>query len=421
MRVAFIVGRFPVLSEPFILNQVTGAVARGCDAHIFAVQGRPDATDKVHPDFRRFGLAERTHYPPAPPDDKAERPRAVGAAVADLAVTHPGPAAALRRMIDGSVTPPWKTILRGVALAQRGPFDVIHCQFGFFAERMIALRDAGVHDAAIVTTFRGGDISRYVDEQGPDVYANTFARGDYFLANCGFFRDRAVAIGCPGNRIEVHGSGIDLSRFALALRQAPAAGPVQIATTGRLVEKKGIAYVISAVADLWADGLDVHLHIIGDGPLRSVFAAQIADLGCGGAVTLHGWRNQTEIIDILGRCHLFVAASVTAENGDQDAPVNTLKEAMAMGLPVVATDHGGIPELVEDGVSGYLVPERDADAIGDALSRLIARPDRWPEMGRAGRRAVEAQFDMARLNDRLVLLYRTLAAVRRAGAYDHAS
>ena len=415
MRVAYVIGRFPMLSEPFILNQVTGAVARGCDVNIFAVQGPPEKGSKIHPDFYRFGLASRTHYPPTPPADKSERPAMLRAMLDALATTHDSAARALEKLAAGRTPPPWKLCLRGAEMAKHGPYDVIHCQFGFFAEQIIALRDAGVVDGTIITTFRGGDISRYVDEQGPEVYAKTFARGDYFLSNCGFFRDKAVAIGCPADRIEVHGSGIDLSRFTFTTRAAPAAGPIRIASTGRLVEKKGLSYLIEGFASLVKEGRPVHLDLIGDGPLRAELEAQIATLGCGDAVTLHGWRNQTEIIDILGECHLFVAVSVTAANGDQDAPVNTLKEAMAMGLPVVATRHGGIPELVENGVSGYLVPERDGPAIAVALSRLIDQGDAWPTMGAAGRQAVERQFDMARLNDRLVAIYETLSQARKEG------
>lgn len=412
MRIAFVTGRFPVLSEPFILNQITGTIARGCDVDVFAVQGPPNATDKVHPDFERFGLKERTHYPPQPPADKSLRPAAIEEVLDQLAATHPCEARALRQLQQKSATPPWKMLLRGAAIAARGPYDVIHCQFGFFAEAMLMLRDAGVHDAAVVTTFRGGDISRYVDQQGADVYRRTFADGDHFLANCAFFRDKAVAIGCPKERIEVHGSGIDLSRFEFIERKGPSAGAVHIATTGRLVEKKGLPYILDAIEVLRQKGRDVHCHLLGDGPMKEALQAQAEDLGIEDAVTFHGWLTQSEIIATLAKCHLFVAASVTAENGDQDAPVNTLKEAMAMGMPVVATLHGGIPELVVDDINGYLVPERDGLAIARAIERLMNRKQDWPTLGHAGREAVEAQFDMVRLNDRLVALYAELVAAR---------
>jgi colanic acid/amylovoran biosynthesis glycosyltransferase len=123
-------------------------------------------------------------------------------------------------------------------------------------------------------------------------------------------------------------------------------------------------------------------------------------------VKLVGEKDQKEIISILDQAHLFMAPCVTSKQGDQDAPVNTLKEAMAMGLPVVSTWHGGIPELVEDGVSGFLVPERDSEAIVEKLDYLIKHSEQWEAMGRAGRAKVIEKYNMNRLNDQLVEIYR---------------
>ena len=125
-------------------------------------------------------------------------------------------------------------------------------------------------------------------------------------------------------------------------------------------------------------------------------------------VKLLGHRDREESIEILAKSHVFVAGSVTALNGDQDGPLNTLKEAMAMGLPVISTQHGGIPELVADGVSGFLVPERDPGAMFDRLAHLIEHPEMWAEMGRAGRAAVEERYDIKKLNDDLIEIYRGL-------------
>lgn len=96
-----------------------------------------------------------------------------------------------------------------------------------------------------------------------------------------------------------------------------------------------------------------------------------------------------------------MATSVTAVDGNQDAPVNTLKEAMAMGMPVIGT----LPELIEDGVSGFLVPEKDIDALAEQLSWLIEHPSNWASMGKAGRTYVEKHYDNNQLNDRLVKIY----------------
>ena len=109
----------------------------------------------------------------------------------------------------------------------------------------------------------------------------------------------------------------------------------------------------------------------------------------------------------LAAADVLVAASVTAADGDEEGIPNVLKEAMASGMPVVGTRHAGIPELVEDGVSGWLVPERDEAALAAALARLAAEPERWPQWAaRAAPRSSE--YDIHRLNDRFAGMLQTL-------------
>jgi colanic acid/amylovoran biosynthesis glycosyltransferase len=106
---------------------------------------------------------------------------------------------------------------------------------------------------------------------------------------------------------------------------------------------------------------------------------------------------------------------VTAQDGDADAPVNTLKEAMATGLPVIATRHGGIPELVEHGVNGLLVPERDPAAIAAALRELAAAPERWHTMGQCGREAVVERYGLEEVASMTLAAYRRALGYREAG------
>jgi colanic acid/amylovoran biosynthesis glycosyltransferase len=99
---------------------------------------------------------------------------------------------------------------------------------------------------------------------------------------------------------------------------------------------------------------------------------------------------------------------VTTENGDQEGIPVALMEALSQGLPVLSTQHSGIPELVQDGKFGFLVPERDVDALAEKLEYLIEHPELWPKMGRAGRDYVARHHDINRLNDQLVNLYQRL-------------
>jgi colanic acid/amylovoran biosynthesis glycosyltransferase len=144
----------------------------------------------------------------------------------------------------------------------------------------------------------------------------------------------------------------------------------------------------------------------------------IDELGIGKTVHLLGWKNQREIIEILDRSHIFIAPSITAKNGDRDAPINVLKEAMAMGLLVISTFHGGIPELVEDGVSGFLVPEYDVDAIAEKLNYIIEHPELWETIGKAGRDRVETCYNLDKLNNKLIHIYQQVINNNTKGIQD---
>ncbi|WP_421655577.1 glycosyltransferase [Leptothermofonsia sp. ETS-13] len=410
MRIAFIVWEFPVLSETFVLNQITGLIDRGHQVDIYAhIQGN---TTQVHPDVNQYQLLERTYYIPTIPRNL------IGRLFKGIQLFHASrqknPELVWRSLNffkHGSRAASLWLLYAITPLLDKEPYDIIHAQFGTDGLTGLSLREAGAIQGKLITTFRGYDISTYVKEKGAGVYRQLFQKGDFFLANCEFFRQAAIQIGCDPARIKVHGSGIDCSRFRFTVRQPSPDGVIRIVTVGRLVEKKGIEYSIRAIAELLKTHPTLEYNIVGDGKLRQPLQRLIDTLGVGDRIKLLGQKSQQALIEILDRSHIFVAPCVTARDGNQDAPVNVLKEAMAMGLPVVSTHHGGIPELVEDGISGFLVPERDVAALGDRIGYLIEHPERWSEMGQAGRTYIETHYDINQLNDRLVELYQQVLEV----------
>ena len=405
MKVAFLVGQFPVLSEVFIVNQITGLLDRGHDVDIYALSGFSGET-KVHPDVERYDLLSNTYYSSKLPKHFFLRiwsslrllfnfgHRDPLLCAKSLHLARYGKKAASLRLLHAVIP-----FLGGKS------YDIVHCQFGTYGLLGLTLRNMGALTGKLVTTFRGFDISEYPKRHGYGIYQPLFKSGDLCLANCNFFRQRVIDLGGSPHTTFVHRSSIDCKRFVYSPRKLDSLSPVHLATVGRLTEKKGIEYCIRAVAQLIEEGYQVKYDIVGDGELRSYLEQMIQTLGLSHCVHLLGKQQQTEIIELLHQTHIFVAPSVVAGNGDSDAPINTLKEAMATGLPVVSTWHGGIPELVEDGISGFLVPEKDAEAIADKLAYLIAHPELWPQMGLAGRERVLADYEIDRLNDELVELY----------------
>jgi len=413
MKIAFIVGQFPVISETFILNQATGLIDRGHQVDIYA--DRRGDLNKLHGDVIKYSLLERTQFLPEIPENLLWRALSGSALFVRRLAQDPTAALASLNYFRHGQQALSLWLLYTIVPKFKQDYDIVHAQFGTVGFRAMAFRAMNAPRAKLVTIFRGHDISNFVEEQGRQIYDPLFQAGDYFLANCEFFKRRAIELGCPPDRIRVHGSGLDCRQFPFSIRQLPEDGAVRIATTGRLVEKKGIEYGIRAVAQLIRRDPEryakVEYLIVGEGELRPQLEQLIQSLGMADNVKLLGQKSRSEIIDVLNTAHLFIAPSVTAASGNQDAPVNVLKEAMAMGMPVISTLHGGIPELVEEGISGYLVPERDAEAIANRLTDLLSHPERWPAMGEAGRAFVERHYDLDRLNDALVSLYESLLPV----------
>jgi len=151
--------------------------------------------------------------------------------------------------------------------------------------------------------------------------------------------------------------------------------------------------------------------LIGDGPERPRVLEAIALAGLRDRVELLGTQPYARVIEELGRCHVLLQTSVRAADGDTEggAPV-ILLDAQAAGVPVVATHHADIPEYVRAGESGLLADEGDVDAIAGHIRALVDEPERWDEMGRAGRRHVEAAYNARIQASQLEQIYDQYAA-----------
>ncbi|MUL35203.1 glycosyltransferase [Gloeocapsopsis dulcis] len=410
MKIAFVVLGFPELSQTFILNQITGLIDRGHSVDIYALKGSEVETSKLHPNVEKYQLLARTYYysvPNLPRNIFWRLLKGFGLLTAKL---YKSPEVWLRslnifqRSNAMSLRPLYKVI---PLLGKPNQYDIIHCQFGLCGLQAMSLRKFGLLQGKLVVAFRGFDISEFIQQYGDGVYSELFKVGDFFLTNCDYFRQRLLKLGCAENKVMVHRSGLDCQRFIFNPVKVEQAS-IQIVTSGRLVEKKGIEYAIHAVAKLAKIKPNIEYKVIGDGPLRQPLQQLIEELNVTDTVKLLGWKDQEEIIEILKKSHIFIAPSVTAQSGDQDAPVNVLKEAMAIGLPVISTYHGGIPELIQDNVSGFLVTERNADAIAKKISYLLDNPQIWEQIAQAARREVETNYDLHKLNDELVDIYQQL-------------
>jgi colanic acid/amylovoran biosynthesis glycosyltransferase len=412
MNIAVFVDGFPYLSETFILNQVTGLLDRGHNVDIYArrIENQPLA----HLEVEHYNLLNRTfqhgHCSPAMPKNKFPRLIKAFGLIATNLNGRPHPllnslnvlkygkkAASLKLFFDASIF-----------IGDGQKYDIVHCHFGPNGNLAVLLKAIGAIKGKVVTTFHGYDITQYLRKHGNNVYHDLFYSGDLFLPISERWKRKLIELGCREEKIVVHHMGIDTEKFLFSPRRPDENGAVKIISTARLVEKKGIQYSVKAMARVVKKFPHIEYGIVGDGPLRGEIEDLINELEMKGRVRMYGWMKQEEVIELLKQSHVFLAPSVTSKEGDQEGIPVALMEAMAQGLPVLSTDHSGIPELVQDGTSGFLVPERDVEALAEKLEYLVEHPEIWPELGKAGRDYVKKYYDIHKLNDRLVEIFQSL-------------
>jgi colanic acid/amylovoran biosynthesis glycosyltransferase len=410
MKIAFIVNSFPALSETFILNQMTGLLDRGHEVDIYA--NRPRGESRVHADVDKYGLVDHTYY--MTPDSSQLRSRIsrLGAGLWRIAMgLSKNPRAVLSSLNVvkfGKESSSLRILYQMSPFLAKGPYDIVHCHFGPNGQLAIRLKDLGALHGPIVTTFYGYDISSYVKKMGQDTYNTLFQNGDLFLCVSEQMKRTLIRLGCEASKIIVHRLGVDLRRFQYVLRPQKTCEKIQLLTISRLVEKKGVEYGIQSVAKVLKKYPNIEYKIAGDGQLKNTLQILIEDLKVSGNIKLLGWQVQEQIVGLLQEADILLAPSVTSGTSDCEGIPVAIVEALARGLPVVSTLHSGIPEAVLNGESGFLVHERDVDALAEKLDYLIEHPQLRPEMGRKGRKYVEEHYDLDKLNDRLVEIYRRL-------------
>jgi colanic acid/amylovoran biosynthesis glycosyltransferase len=309
----------------------------------------------------------------------------------------PGGAAALRAKIyrRSGIAPLFH------AKARRETPALLHAHFASGGLTAIPLaRSLGV---PLLVTLHGSDVT--VKWASAESMRRLGREAALFLCVSRFIRERAIAAGLPEEKLRVHYIGVDLGQFQAPRTDATGAGVLFV---GRLVEKKGCVYLLRAMASVQQTYPDCLLTVIGDGPLRGSLESQARELGV--TCRFLGAQPPAIVCEHLQQTRIFCAPSVTAENGDSEGLGMVFAEAQAMGIPVVSSLHGGIPEVVVDDRTGLLVNERDHEALAAAIASLLADASLWEQFRHNARAHIEHSFDLAKQTAELETIYQDLMA-----------
>jgi glycosyltransferase involved in cell wall biosynthesis len=391
--VAYVMSRFPKISETFILNEILELERLGVTVEVFPLKREREPT--VHREAEP--LVRRAHF------TRLLSRQVAGAQAAWLAES------------PGAYAGVWWRVLRGSA---RSPATLVRALYvvPLAATFARAMRAAGVqHVHAHYATYPA--LAALVVEQlaripfsftahAHDIYVDRTMldeklRAAQAVVTVSEYNRRLLhdLYGPLADGVQVVRCGIDPAFFAPrppAAPPAPPPAPFTVVSVASLEPYKGHRHLLEACALLARDGLDLRLVLVGDGEERAGLERRAGELGLGERVTFLGRRPRDAVRDVLGGAHAFALASVTTAQGKKEGVPVALMEALATGLPVVATAMSGVGELVADGETGLLVPEGDPAALAAALARLAGDPALAARLGAAGRAKVLEEYDLRR-------------------------
>ncbi|WP_128773499.1 glycosyltransferase [Actinomyces oricola] len=382
-RIGYVLKVYPRFSETFVVTEILAREAQGETLNIYAL--RPTTDSRFHPEIARVSAPVRWLPRPLKGCDLW---RQLCAGLKDPVLRE-----RFAALMPALATLPGDEVAQGVALAQAVLADGIthiHAHFASLAGRVawIASRLSGV---PFTVTTHAKDI--FHESVNMDWLRRLGADAHRVIAISRFneaYLGRVLA--GTGARVSLRYNALELDRFPFR-SPLEVSTPLRVLAVGRLVEKKGFEVLLEAVGDLVGRGYRLEVDIAGEGELADRLARRVVELELTGVVRLLGARTQAEVRSLLGRAHLFAAPCLEGGDGNIDGLPTVVLEAMACGTPVVATSVTGLPEVVEDGRTGILLPPGDAVALAGAIARVAGGQVDLAGLARAARALIEERFD----------------------------
>lgn len=292
-------------------------------------------------------------------------------------------------------------------------FDLIHAHFGNTAIRAISLKKNC--NIPLITSFYGSDVGFYPKNR-PGCYLRLMASSDLNLVLSNDMKRDLIKLGFPDEKILVHHIGINTKEYGKNARIFSDCNPnVNILTIARFVEKKGLKYALFAMAELVKKYPHLNYRIMGYGPQKEELIQLIKELDLENYVkfisNVESEQSHEILIQELNNTDIYLQPSITASDGNKEGTPVSLIEALASYVPCVATDHGGIPEIVINGKNGWVVPEKDVASIVIKISDLIDNIERRKAFGLGGKDYITENFDLSKQNMKLNDIYNQIISI----------
>jgi len=407
LRVGYVVKRYPRFSETFIVREILAHEEAGLEVEIYSL--RPPNDGHFQDLIARVRGRANYLYVPA----EGQLPEHVAGTT--LLASHfwkalwqgnaevPGLWAALGEFHDE----PARMVYQAVQLAREVYGKKIHHLHAPFASEAATVARLGARLAGITYSFTARAKDIFHESVCSDDLRRKLRDASGVVTISDFHLEYLRSTyGVLASQVQRIYNGLDLEEFPY---RTPKDRPARILAVGRLVEKKGFAYLIEACGLLAQGGQDFACRIVGQGPLQSALADRIKELGLQERVRLSGPLPQGEVIKEMHAAAVLAVPCIVSNDGDRDGLPNVIQEALALGTPVVSTDVTGIPEIVRHMETGLQVPQRDSRALAEALDHVLGDPDMRVRLALAARRLIETDFDIRRNTARRRAIFRAAA------------
>jgi colanic acid/amylovoran biosynthesis glycosyltransferase len=396
MRLAYLISQYPAVNHTFILREIRALRVLGIEVHVISIRASDRTPDKLSEEER---------------DELRQTFTVLTAGLGPMLGAH---VMTLSRRPTAYLAGLWETL----RLA-RGDLRRLFANLAYFIEAVVVgdqmrrmnLTHMHCHFSSTVALLvqRVFALTFSATIHGPSEFddvigfhmAEKVARATFLCAISSYGRSQLMKASDPQHwdKLEISPLGVECDQFP-AREPQPKSDCFQVLCVGRLAPAKAQEVLVAAIDRLVRQGRSVHLRLVGDGPNRSRLESRIATRSLQRHVSLEGSCNYERVLALYQQADLFALASFA-----EGVPV-VLMEAMAMGIPCVATWITGIPELIRHGVDGWLVPPADEEQLANAIARMMDDPELRRNLGRAGRERVKEKYELKQNVARLAAIYR---------------